>query len=236
MPEFNAGELKTAKATMRNPTGKAFSYTAALIVGVPEAARSEASFSIPAGEEKVISFPLAMPSLAGTYPVHVYVVSEGKEVGLHRAVEDVTIVIPALPFTYSFSCVRKTCPSAPAYGIAEMSGTIKNNHSVKVTQNIRVMWSRWSKTYGKWVSCAGQLVTSREYCVCSLSPCKVNPFSLTLNPGETFTFSYAGYCSGVDPRDPTWTPCVPSLMANYNYYFWLEDDGGGKSTEVVLST
>ncbi len=236
MPQFYAGELKTARVTTRNPTGKAFSYEAALIIGVPEAVRSEVSFSMPAGEEKIISFPITMPSLAGTYPVHIYVVSEGKEVGLYRAVEEVTIALPALPFTYTFSCSRGTCPSAPAYGVAQINAAIKNNHSIPVTQHVGVMWSRWSKTYGKWVSCAGQFATSREYCVCNLSPCMINPFSLTLNPGETFNFSYAGYCSGVDPNDPTWTPCVPLLMANHSYYFWLEDDAGGKSTEVVLST
>jgi len=64
----------------------------------------------------------------------------------------------------------------------------------------------------------------------------VNPFPVSLNPGAQQNFSYAGYCSGVDPSDPGWTPCSPLLMKNYNYYFWLEDVGGGKSNEVVLST
>lgn len=141
-----------------------------------------------------------------------------------------------LPFTYTFSCTIGVCPSATAYGIAQMSGTIKNNNSTPVSRTVKVMWSKYSRTYSQWVSCEGQFVSEREYCVCPTSPCLVNPFPLTLKPGETVNFSYAGYCSGVDPSDPTWTPCSPPLMKNHDYYFWLEDDAGGKSNEVVLST
>jgi len=73
MPEFYAGESKTARVTMRNPTNKFFSYTGALIIGLPEVARAEAAFSVPALGEKEVSFPIAMPSTAGTYPVYLYV-------------------------------------------------------------------------------------------------------------------------------------------------------------------
>ncbi len=92
MPEFYVSEAKTAKITLRNPTGKAFGYLAALIIGLPEAARSEASVSIPAGAEKTVSFPITMPSAIGTYPLHVSVSSGDKTLGLYRATEDVTVV------------------------------------------------------------------------------------------------------------------------------------------------
>ena len=78
MLQFYAGELKMARATMRNPTQKAFDYEAAIIIGLPEVVRSEVSFSIPADEEIIISFPITMPSIAGIYPVHVQVTSGGQ--------------------------------------------------------------------------------------------------------------------------------------------------------------
>jgi hypothetical protein len=103
MPEFYASESRTAKATMRNPTGKDLSYQAALILGLPEALRSEASFSIPAGGEKVIGFPVTMPAVDGTYPVYLHVTSEGKEIKLYRA-EDVRII---RAITLSFTNPKK---------------------------------------------------------------------------------------------------------------------------------
>jgi len=182
-----------------------------------------AEVTLQPGESKIVSFEVVTQA-AKTYRVQV----DGLE-GTFTARAKI------LPFTYTFSCTKGVCPSAIAYGIAQMSATIKNNNSVPVTQNIKVMWARYSRTYAKWVGATG-FVATRENSICDLRPCKINPFPLTLNPGATFNFSYAGYCSGVDPSDPTWTPCVPALMKNYNYYFWLEDESGGKSSEVMLTT
>jgi len=233
MPQFSPGESKTAKVVMKNPTSKAFSYNASLILGLPEVAKSEKAFSIPAGGELEVNFPVTMPSTPGEYLVFLSVFSGGVSIGLYQSMENVVIVAPILPFTFgTFSATRKTCPSATAFGIAELSCAIKNSNALPVTRNVAVMWARYSKTYGQWLSCAGQLVPTRANCVCDTSPCLINPFSLTLNPGQTFSFFYKGWCQ----MDPEWAPCSPLLFANYNYYFWLEDDTGAKSNEVMIST
>jgi len=99
MPQFYAGETRTARVTMRNPTGKGFSYQAAVILGLPEIARSEQSFAIPSGEEKIIGFPLTIPSVAGTHPVHVHVSSGGESLAIYRATEDVTILEQVVQLT-----------------------------------------------------------------------------------------------------------------------------------------
>lgn len=92
MPQFYPAETKTARTTMRNPTAREFSYAAAIILGVPEIARSEVSVSIPAGEEKQVSFPVTIPSQTGVYPVHISVDSEGRNIGIYRATEDLEVV------------------------------------------------------------------------------------------------------------------------------------------------
>jgi hypothetical protein len=95
MPEFYAGEAKTAKVTMRNPTNKFFSYTGALVIGLPEVARAEAAFSIPALGEKEVSFPVTMPAAPGTYPVNIGVASGGILIAAFVS-DPVTIVPPTL--------------------------------------------------------------------------------------------------------------------------------------------
>ena len=232
MPQFNPGQSKTAivPATVQ-PSG--LSCQLEVFLG-PNDSSKVATSGLKAftssGAQQSVPAAIVMPSAAGTYHVYIDLYAAGYYLAGYQATEDVVIAAPALPFTYTFSCSLGTCPSATACGIAQMSGTIRNNNSQPVTQNVKVMWSKWSKTYGQWVSCAGQFVSSREYCVVPLSPCMTNPFSVSLSPGAQQNFSYSGYCS----PEPDWTPCMPLLMKNYNYYFWLEDDAGGKSPEVIV--
>lgn len=90
MPQFLAGEIKTAGALMKNPTLKTFNYRGEIYMGTDLVKMSDVSFSLNAGEEKQVAFPVTMPALAGTYPVHIGIFSEGKNIALYKA-EDVVI-------------------------------------------------------------------------------------------------------------------------------------------------
>ncbi|MBA7506486.1 hypothetical protein ES706_05177 [subsurface metagenome] len=92
MPQFGPGELKTARVPMTNPTAKAFDYVADLYMGTNLALMAETPFHLDAQESKDISLPVTMPTVAGTYPVHIGVFSGGVNIGLYRATEDVVII------------------------------------------------------------------------------------------------------------------------------------------------
>ncbi|GAH60873.1 unnamed protein product, partial [marine sediment metagenome] len=102
MPQFSPREVRTAIASMSNPTAKSFAYTAELYLGVPKAASSGViSFSLAAGETRNISFPVTMPSAEGTYPVYLDIFVAGELIGAYRAIEDVVIVpIAVAEFVY----------------------------------------------------------------------------------------------------------------------------------------
>ncbi len=98
MLEFSPGEVRTAIASMSNPTAKAFSYNAELYLGLPKTASSGViSFSLAAGETRNISFPVIMPDAEGTYPVYLDVFVASQLIGAYRAVEDVVIRAPIVP-------------------------------------------------------------------------------------------------------------------------------------------
>ena len=138
MPEFRPGETKTARATMRNPTAKAFDYTGFLYMGTDLAVMSEVSFSLNAGQEEQVLFPVTMPSAQGTYPVHIGVFSAGQSIALYRATEDISI-IQAPTGVYS----RITKISAPA------SATIGQRVNVEVTVKNLILPS---DPLGAWVT------------------------------------------------------------------------------------
>ncbi|MBA7655144.1 hypothetical protein ES703_63042 [subsurface metagenome] len=105
-PTFEAGEVRTARAQMTNPTAKAFSYNAELYLGLPKVASSGSiAFSLTAGETKPVSFPVTMPDVEGDFPVYLDVLVAGEMVGAYQATENVIVVIiPAIvigPITWA---------------------------------------------------------------------------------------------------------------------------------------
>jgi len=92
MPQFAPGVTKTAKVLMTNPTAKPFDYNGVLYMGTNLAVMAEVPFHLEAGGQKDISFPVTMPTAAGTYPVHIGVFSGGQSIGLYKATEDVVIM------------------------------------------------------------------------------------------------------------------------------------------------
>ncbi len=134
---------------------------------------------------------------------------------------------PGLSFG-AMSAVRATCPSATAWGVPVLNCAISNPHSQQVTQNIKVMYALYSRTYGKWAGPNGLQDLRYDFLCESIRSCILNPFPLTLAPGQSIQFSYQGYCAGGDI-------CAPLLAMHYDYYFWLEDETGNKSSEGVIS-
>jgi len=109
MPQFMPGEAKTAKATMRNPTARAFDYEGVIYLGTDLQEMSRQPFSLNASEERVIGFPIIMPGVPGVYPVHIGVFSGGKSIGLYRATEDVQIAQAAIEIAKAY--IRMEYPS-----------------------------------------------------------------------------------------------------------------------------
>jgi hypothetical protein len=92
MPEFSAGEGKTAVVQMTNHKAAPFDYLSTLYMGVNMVALHTKEFGLLAGESKSVSFPVTMPLEAGVYPVFLDVWSGDKLLVHYQAIEDVTII------------------------------------------------------------------------------------------------------------------------------------------------
>lgn len=111
MPQFEPEESKTAVMPMTNPTAKLFDYLAELYMGTDLAIMSQAPFQLEAGEQKDISFPVTMPSVPGTYPVHIGVSVAGENIALYKATQDVVIVAPDIRVEVVKAYIREDYPT-----------------------------------------------------------------------------------------------------------------------------
>ncbi len=187
MPEFSPGESKTAIVVMTNPTIKAFDYVAGLYMGTNLALMASADFHLEAGKSKDISLPATMPSVVGTYPVHIGVFSDGESIDLYKAREDVVIVAPVLPFDMSITKIdteKDKFAEVPAlaYWLMEVTCQISNPHSVPISHDIYCVYARakYVDRGYRYDRCWGGAApgTPRE---------QLHGLSVTLDPGESIT-------------------------------------------------
>lgn len=219
MPQFYAGESKTAKATMSNPKGVALDYAGFLYIGGTQVA--ETSFRLNAGEEKQISFVATIPSVAGIFPVLLYVYSGGQGIRLYQATEDVEIVTFA--FTFSAPQGIMLAPTGIGYGwrLAEISCQLTNPHNVTVTRQIRVLYGGEGAWYGDRIW---------EY---QGSVWK----EVTLSPGQstTLTQPHQFIIPGVDPSRYGTSWNLPAFAIPSSWSFKLVDDLGNESPVITLT-
>lgn len=91
---FEPGSAHKARATMKNPSSVALSYTGELYLGKYEGnkvATVSKTFSLGAGEQKAVDFLLTMPPTQDTYHVYLDVYHEGNLLAKYQATEDVAV-------------------------------------------------------------------------------------------------------------------------------------------------
>ena len=203
MPQFQPGEVKDAKATMRNPTGKAFDYTGFLYMGTDLAVMSEVSVHLNAGEEKQVSFPVTMPIAPGTYPVYIGVFSGGESIALYKA-EDVVIVIAEFAYVSAIRQIPFESDPGQSWSHYEirMEIDVKNTSSVAGVCKVQ---AQYLSVDGSWVN----FPTPRpEWC----------KKEATIQPGQTVTFFDSMIRStayGI-PTFPLWFTGDPGTTSSVN--------------------
>ena len=97
-PTFAPGLVKTARATLTNPTTAQFTYSVELYLGVGKAATSGVgSVTIGPGTSSIVDFTLTTPAVEGNYPVYLDVRVAGELIAHYQGTENVTILVtPAI--------------------------------------------------------------------------------------------------------------------------------------------
>jgi len=94
MPQFNAGDTKTAIVTLDNPTVKEFTYDVVIYLDVTQVASSQlVSVTVPAGSTGNVPLSVTMPIMEGVFPVFLDIYYGGALLEHYQASEDVTLVI-----------------------------------------------------------------------------------------------------------------------------------------------
>lgn len=122
---------------------------------------------------------------------------------------------PTLIFGFgSPSAQVKGCTLATAWATVNFQCNMTNHNAVAVTREISFKARGFSHTY--------QIPTG---------PYTYDTLTVTLQPGASYTFSWDG---DYPPGYPDIT-CNPSIPKHYDYYFYLEDELGNKSSEAEVS-
>jgi len=203
MPQLDPSSSHIARAPITvKPAGLIGTAELYLVRNATKVASSgEVSFTSTGGAQSV-SFPITMPAVEGTYKVYIDVFSAGELIGAFVAREDVTIVAAVPVFSYfNLNLQFLRIPGEVEYYI-DVQCDIKNigggsgtrvvslwlsNHNMYVDLSSPSGWT-WVKitspSFAGWPSWAipeGGLDWD------------AGTMSLTLSPGETYHFHYAGY-------------------------------------------
>lgn len=139
MPRFYVGEERVARVPITNLVARAFNCSAVLYMGIDSAIMSEISFSLAAKESKVISLPVIMPNVAGTYPVSVGVFSGGKSITPYRSIKAV-----AVQLYVGSNIIALAAEPTIAYTASTLATHI-NSQGGSVTEI-----HRWNAVAGSW--------------------------------------------------------------------------------------
>jgi len=89
-PTFEAGESKTARAQLTNPTTKQFAYKTELYLGATKVATSGAVMvAIPAGQTAAANWPIVMPLTEAEFEVYLDVWVDTTLIAHYKATENV---------------------------------------------------------------------------------------------------------------------------------------------------
>jgi len=223
MPQFAPSIQKTAVAPITvAPAG--LNCEAELFLGPNDATPVVSSGLRPfvsSGAAQQVNFPVTMPASPGTYHVYVDVHAGGYLILAYQGTEDIVIASPAFTFSAG-SGSHPTCPEATAYWYPILNWTISNPAAASVSHTLKLMVLKHSHTYN--TDYGPDVVSGTRYGY-------VTPGQLTIPAGGSYQWRYDGHIWwAAEGRYVCWPP----HMKHYTYYYWLQDEMGNQSPQIVL--